>query len=146
MRGSAVGVAWTAALLLASPASAQWATTSNDLSEGRYQVALEQLPSGQVLAAGGIHDGSVRHLFSTEIYDPDTDLWTSGQALPAAHRGDWGVVALVGGQLLFAGNDEHSGGHLHPTTSLRFVEGFGWTTTTGLPSDFPRDRAADAAG
>jgi|GEM_PF-3645865 len=123
--------------LLPAAAWAQWAPTLNDFVGERYAAGIAALPNGQVLLTGGHGGAADGWLESTALWDPTTNLWSVGNPMPAAHRTDRTLVELDSGEFLYAGGNEHLGGHPHPTSSVRYDPGLdAWTTTAGTPVEF----------
>jgi hypothetical protein len=77
----------------------------------RAYASAGLLHSGQVLVAGGRVSENNKYLASTEIYNPATNVWLQGPALPQA-RSDATAVVLSDGRVLLAG------GHDNPTNRL----------------------------
>lgn len=86
------------------PQTNQW-TTANPL---RYKRAVHNatlLPNGKLLISGGIDshggDNTEFSLATTELYSPQTGVWTAGPNLPIAMDG-YGSCVLPDGRVLFA--------------------------------------------
>jgi YVTN family beta-propeller protein len=85
------------------PASDTWSLTANPmLTARRGSFALTTLPSGQVLAAGGVTDWIGPPTANAELFDPATGVWTSTSPLPAAVS-DHTATLLEDGKVLIAG-------------------------------------------
>ena len=105
-----------------------------DMSTGRYHFPLVELPSGDWLAAGGVFTGNSFGA-TVEVLDRVASAWTTVSPMPSAHRGGYGGVRLLSGEVLIAGEDPHVGGHPHPRSAYRFDEAGGtWTRTANDPT------------
>jgi cysteine-rich repeat protein len=87
---------------LYDPASGTWSYAGNMLA-ARVGHAAVLLPSGRVLVIGGssIFQGNAP-LATTEIFDPDTGLWSPGATMAKPRDGAY-VVVLQSGLVLAAG-------------------------------------------
>ena len=83
-----------------------WSPTG-ELSTARDGHTATLLPSGKVLAAGGI-DSNGDEIASAELYDPASNNWSSADALSAA-RAYHTATLLPSGQVLVAGGDDSTG-------------------------------------
>ncbi|WP_224369136.1 Kelch repeat-containing protein [Hyalangium versicolor] len=83
-----------------APEEAGSGQVGQTLSSPRRLLPFVQLEDGRVLAAGG-HDGT-RTLFSSELFDPATGLWSTTGSLKVARR-NHAAVALKDGRVLVAG-------------------------------------------
>jgi hypothetical protein len=86
-----------------NPQINQW-TLTGPMNQSRTSAAASLLPSGQVLVTGGCSGfGSGSSCSSTEIYDPQTNVWTAGPPLLTARvyhtssRLPDGMVLIAGG-------------------------------------------------
>jgi len=87
---------------LYDPATGLWSATGS-MGTARHFPFATLLPNGKVLVAGGgtTVDGSVT-LSSSEIYDPDTGLWTTTGPMNTARQGAT-LTLLPDGKVLTAG-------------------------------------------
>jgi hypothetical protein len=97
---------------------------------------------GKVHAVGGRLGSFARNLDVHEVYDPATDRWSSGPALPTARSGVAAVVA--GGRLLVLGGEGSDG-------TFPENEGFDpasgkWTSYAGMPTARHGIGAAEVGG
>ena len=67
-----------------------------DMSTGRYFFPLVELPSGKLLAAGGVVSGSFFGA-TAEVLESDATAWTSVNPMPSPHRGKAQGVRLLSG-------------------------------------------------
>ncbi|AUX46017.1 uncharacterized protein SOCE26_075200 [Sorangium cellulosum] len=74
---------------------------AGEMSAARGEHTATLLPGGQVLVAGGVDPGDDA-LGSAELYDPQTDRWSSARAMSTA-RSLHTATLLPGGQVLVAG-------------------------------------------
>lgn len=87
------------------------------MSAARHGHATALLPGGRVLVAGGLPDDeSTSAVASAEIYDPDSNTWTSIDGMGAA-RAFATATALPSGKVLIVGGTDG-------TTSLDSAESF----------------------
>ena len=86
------------------PATGAWTPTGDMVGARVYFSALTSLPDGRALASGGMGqgDGAELQMFTTEIYDPDTNAWTPGPNLLEPRYGH-SATALPDGSVLIAG-------------------------------------------
>jgi N-acetylneuraminic acid mutarotase len=98
----ASGVTNTAELY--DPATGQWSLTGN-LSTSRYVSAAALLQNGKVLVAGGggLLPGQ-GYTASAEIYDPETETWSSTGSLNTP-RGFHTLTTLPNGNVLVSGGE-----------------------------------------
>jgi len=76
------------------------ASSAASLAVSRYGPALTELADGRLMVAGGRHSGSVA---SVEIYDPETDQWST--VAPLATAGDdRTAILLPDGDVLVVGS------------------------------------------
>lgn len=89
-------------------------TPTGMMNNPRCHFAMLQLPSGKVLAVGGLGDGLA--LNTIELYDPTTGVWTmSGATLTTAVH-SMTATLLASGKVLIAGGDT-STSELHATNA-----------------------------
>jgi len=82
------------------PACTSWAPTAS-MAVARYLFTATLLPSGKVLAVGGV--GSMgRSIMTVELYDPATGSWAPTGSLPSP-RGVHTATLLPNGKVLVAG-------------------------------------------
>ena len=106
-----------------------------DLNIGRYGFPLVELPSGNLLAAGGVISGNGGFGAAAEALDSGATAWTSVSPVPSPHRGRAHGVRLFSGSVLIVGEDPHIGSHPHPRSAYRYDEGSGtWTRTANDPT------------
>src|SRR2546425_3910841 len=100
------------------------------MNQARGEFDWASLPSGQILAAGGIAGQQGPVLDSAEIYDPATRTWTLTGSLNVG-RFDLALVRLDSGNILAAGGGDATGtygssaGRYHPNTGT-------WTMTGSM--------------
>jgi N-acetylneuraminic acid mutarotase len=110
--------AWSAAAALATPRNAAAAA----VLDGRLHVVGGRSP--------GIRAGDQQSLASMEIYNPATDQWAAGAALPTA-RGSLAAVALAG--RLYALGGESTAGTVSNAVE-RYDPATGtWTALAAMP-------------
>lgn len=80
-------------------ASGSWAGTGS-LSQGRSEHQAVLLPSGKVMAVGGISAGAF--LTSTELYDPTSGTWSTSGSLKT-YRYRFATALLPNGRVLALG-------------------------------------------
>jgi hypothetical protein len=101
------GVALASAELF-DPATGTFSPTTGSLGQARARHSATVLPTGEVLIAGGNSGSGV--LASTEIYNPDTKMFSSRPPLNQA-RQTHSAQVLPNGKVLF------SGGNNNPSTA-----------------------------
>lgn len=90
------------------PATASW-TATGSMNQARYNSGAAPLPDGRILIAGGFSGTpSSQYLASTEIYDPATGTFTTGNPLAGPRSGVAGAP-LPDGKVLMAGGANNSG-------------------------------------
>jgi hypothetical protein len=91
---------------LYNPATGVW-TKQGSLANGRIYHAQVLLPDGRVLIAGGVVNppSAVKVTRSTEIYDPNTRLWSSSHPL-GMERFQFTANLQSNGQVLAAGGND----------------------------------------
>lgn len=115
---------------LYDPATGSW-TATGDLTTERGYLMATLLLNGKVLVAGGLGlNDSVGNLFSAELYDPTTAMWSQTGALIAARRSHTPTL-LPNGEVLVAGG--WNGGSL-PSAEL-YEPGAGTWRMTGAMSN-----------
>ncbi|NBD12544.1 Kelch repeat-containing protein [Corallococcus silvisoli] len=97
--GKANGGSPTDTVELYNPVTGTWRSTGK-LSVSRRLHAVALLPSGQVLAAGGV-SGAGLPLGPAELYDPATGAWTAAGTL-VQPRSSHTLTVLASGQVLAA--------------------------------------------
>ncbi len=118
----------TASAEIYNPVTGTWTTTSS-MTAARYEHAMERLPDGRVMVAGGFNGNST--LASAEIYNPTTATWAMTGSMNAG-RGYTSMTPLSDGQVLISG-----GRRLSPSTFLSSAEIYNpalgtWTTTSSM--------------
>ncbi len=106
---------------------------TGSLNDARCQHTAILLSNGQVLVAGGYYgtNDETNHgtLFSAELYDPSSGIWTSTGSLTAP-RGQHTATLLRNGQVLVAGG--WSGSALYDSAELYDPVAGTWTNTGPL--------------
>jgi Kelch motif len=96
---------------------------AGSMTTPRYGGAAAPLPDGRVLIVGGSPDGGLTKLASAEIFDPDTNTFTSsGIGSMGTPRWSPSAAPLPGGKVLIAGGED--------STYLSSAEIFDPTTNT----------------
>ncbi|MGA2009606.1 MAG: kelch repeat-containing protein [Solirubrobacteraceae bacterium] len=113
------------------PATNAWTPVSNPMSSPRLYASMVPLPGGRELVAGGIVNAQQQSTASTDIYDPATNSFTPGPAMPIA-RALFGMVALPDGKILAAGGYPFAGGVLAESDLFDPATG-SWSQTGDLP-------------
>jgi N-acetylneuraminic acid mutarotase len=89
---------------LYDPATGQWSLTGN-LSGTRVGHAAALLQNGKVLVAGGwFPESGTDYTASAEVYDPDTETWSSTGSLNTP-RGSHTLTTLPNGNVLVSGGE-----------------------------------------
>jgi N-acetylneuraminic acid mutarotase len=88
---------------LYDPTTGAWSSTGS-MKTARGSFSLTLLPSGKVLAAGGIN-GSNNPIAKAELYDPTTGTWTATGNLVTA-RDEHTAILLATGNVLMAGGED----------------------------------------
>lgn len=92
------------------PSTGQFSYTGS-MNFERRNHALVKLQDGRVMVIGGFTNNSANNFTSsTEIYDPDTGVWTLGRAMNFA-RSETSSVLLHDGRVLIAGGYNSVQGH-----------------------------------
>ena len=86
--------------------------------------------NGKVYAIGGRIDSARRNVARTDIYDPNTDTWSSGAPMPTARSGV--AAAVFGDRILIIGGES-------PARAFDTNEAYdpvrnAWTRLAPLPS------------
>lgn len=118
------------------PASNTVTNLSNSLQVARGYHTATLLKTGKVLFIGGSDEGSSETLSSMEIYDPDTNSFSSAGNLQAARKFHTATL-LWDGTIFVAGGENSSG-----TVSLQEIVETERFTTTPSPIKFPRSMHA----
>jgi hypothetical protein len=88
-------------------------TPLRPMPRGRTQHAALELPSGEVLVAGGEPDGvTASPLGTADRYDPASDLWTAIPGSLVRARSGLTLAPSAAGQVLVLGGHDASGGSL----------------------------------
>ena len=99
---------------LYNPATNKW-TVTGSLNDVRSNATATLLNNGQVLVAGGsrivVANGlnNFDYLSSAELFNPDTNTWTSTGSLNLAREND-SATLLNNGEVLVAGGDNNTSG------------------------------------
>lgn len=110
------------------PVEDEW-TVVGSMSTIRYQHGAAKLLDGKVLVAGGLTPTS---LASSELFDPETGLWTVTTGPMSATRYGHSMLALADGRVLCAGG---TNGATARNTAELYTPGTGlWTATAGTMS------------
>lgn len=96
----------TAKAEIYDPSTGKW-TATGSMTAARGNFTLTTLPSGKVLAAGGIN-GANNPIGSAELYDPTTGKWTATGKMITA-RDEHTAVLLSTGSVLVAGGENAAG-------------------------------------
>ena len=91
---------------LYDPTAGTW-TEVTPMGAARRSHILHRLPSGKVLAAGGVGDGD-GYLASAELFDPATNTWSPLPPMASARQVAT-ATALPSGDILVAGGLESNG-------------------------------------
>jgi len=103
-RGSGFDFVTTPLAELYDPSLGRWTPTS-PLRDPRDSHTATLLPSGKVLAAGGITNFPNGGLASAELYDPATRTWSSAASM-AGVRANHTATLLPNGKVLVAGGED----------------------------------------
>lgn len=83
------------------PRTNSWSATGS-LNQPRYRHDVQLLPSGEVIAIGGLTDLGTATTETCELYDPTTEKWSYTDALPEAAENIYAKV-LPDGSLFASG-------------------------------------------
>jgi len=104
------------------PAKDMW-TPAASMQQGRWGHAMERLPDGRVIVAGGTSSLSTEPgaLDSVELYDPKSDTWTTAPSLndPRVYLS---MAVLSDGVYVTGGENNTSGNPLNGAISLASTE------------------------
>lgn len=92
------------------PKTEQFAPLASRLQTARMAHSAVSLPDGRVLLAGGWCSDIKATTGSLEIYDPATQMFTSGPSLPQSGH-DLALLAFSDGLVLAAGGKQVENGH-----------------------------------
>lgn len=86
-----------------------WSFTANRLSVGRGRLhAAARLGDGRVIVAGGVY-GYDQRLSAVDVYDPESNSWTLGPALPNGARVYAQAAPLATGDVILVGGFGYGG-------------------------------------
>ena len=130
MANPRIGLGLVPCLLLLGLSSTAWAQeweTQRQLPDNRSQAIAAQLPGGTLLVGGGYLGAAVTN--TTQIFDPGTESWSTGPAMPVATRGAAacvvdGIVYVIGG---------YDRGHMS-TVQAYDHDGRSWRSLANLPT------------
>lgn len=107
--GNGEGLTAANAAEVYDPDANQWQTTG-PMSNLRAHHTATLLPDGRVLVAGGLDplDESFTILTSVEVFDPATNTWQAGAALPTPRQYQTATL-LPHGEVLLIGGEDRSG-------------------------------------
>lgn len=94
-------------------------TIGTSLPERRGGLAASAVPGGRIWAVGGKGEGGIA-VARVDIYDPTSDTWAPGLALPEPREG--AVAATVEGTLYVIGGRDEEG---TPVATTYAISGFG---------------------
>ncbi len=99
--------------LLYHVATGTWAFTKGGLTTASFDAGAALSAGGTVLYAGGLTatGASGTATATTEVFNPASDTWSNGPALPLAVAGEV-VAPLSGSQVLVAGGETGASGEL----------------------------------
>ncbi|HEX8703142.1 MAG TPA: kelch repeat-containing protein [Myxococcaceae bacterium] len=81
-------------------------TSSSPMHQARYGHSATLMPNGKVLVAGGYANGKA--VASSEVYDPETRVWTRTRSALEFARGGHTATLLSTGKVLVVGGGELS--------------------------------------
>jgi hypothetical protein len=86
------------------PTTRSW-SSAGSMGRGRLLFAAARLPSGKVIATGGVAGSGERFTVfnTTEIYDPSTDTWSPGPPMSSPRFGHVAIALPSGGILVTGG-------------------------------------------
>lgn len=113
-----------------------WSISSAKASVPRTEVSAA-LYQGKVYVVGGYNEAG-QAVNTVEIFDPQTDSWSQGPALPSAVHHTSAVV--LGGQLFVVGG--LTGTDSKPTNKVYAYDGTKWTEGPMLPQPLGAQGAA----
>lgn len=121
-------------------------TATGAMASARYDFTATLLPTGKVLAVGGVGAGYLR---SAELYDPATGTWSAAASL-AAPRHHHTAAVLPSGQVLLAGGWTPTGAggmpDWAPAAYLYDPASGQWAPTAPLPTGRANHAAAVLSG
>jgi cellulose synthase/poly-beta-1,6-N-acetylglucosamine synthase-like glycosyltransferase/transposase len=81
------------------------ATSVAAMAIARSNFTLTPLQNGKILAVGGYNASNVR-LSSAEVYDPNSNVWSTTGSLTSGIRSDHAATVLPNGQVLITGGSD----------------------------------------
>ena len=125
-----VGYGYTISAETYDPATNTWTPVAAPLTLARSSHTATLLNNGKVLVAGGTTAGSPGTLASVEIYDPTSNVWTTGPSMASA-RYSHTATLLNDGRVLVAGGGDLSGA---PLASVEIYDPVSntWTAAASL--------------
>ena len=104
---------------------------TGSLHEARIVSAIQRLPSGRILVAGGLTGANADvPIASSEIFDPATGLWSVGGPLSEPRYGGCSAV-LPNGEVLYTGGTQARG--VFSATAELYDEAKDTWTPTAIP-------------
>ncbi len=119
----------------------EWSDGAITVPDTRYQVGAAEL-DGKLYVVGGHNDSDGNQRSSLEVYDPDTDSWTTKASMPTARRNPM-VVGLNGMLYVMIGWNNQTGNQdnlivYDPDTDS-------WTTKSATPFSGENNNGSAAA-